>query len=122
MGYDIRPVAHDCDYIKGSLSEWVETEAKRASAVLCVCDPAFQLEWDQQHGADSNFPLVHSLKQLIYAHVNRGELSKYAIVLLRKKDRNCIPTDYLHNTRTFYVDEVKNIAHFVHQVPTYAFD
>lgn len=123
MKCGIRPVAHDCDYTKGSLSQWLETEVKRASAVLCVCDPAFRQEWEQQQPADTNFPLVYSLKLLIYANVNRGEeLSKYAIVLLRKGDKNCIPTYYLNNTRTFYVNEVKNIAHFVQQVPAYAYE
>ena len=121
--YDIRTVAHDCDYTKGSLSQWLETEVKRASAVLCVCDPAFLQEWEQQQPTDTNFPLVYSLKLLVYANVNRGEeLSKYAIVLLRKEDRDCIPTYYLNNTRTFYVNEIENIAHFVQQVPAYSYE
>ena len=90
---------------------------QNASAVLCVCNAEFKQEWDKKN---SDSPLVSSLKQLIYANVNREEgLSKYATVLLRKSDRECIPTPYLLNTRNFYVDEPDDIARFVHQVPAY---
>ena len=115
--YSISTVSHDCYCIKGSLSQWLEREVQKTSAVLCICNAEFKQEWDE---SISDFPLVSSLKQLIYANVNKEEgLSKYATVLLRKSDRECIPTPYLLNTRNFYVNEPDDIARFVHQVPAY---
>ena len=118
QSYDICSTSHDW-HLKGNIPMWIEQEVKRSTAVLCVCNRQFQQEWEQQVSADCT--VAYTLQQLIYALLSQCEdlSSKFAVVLLRQSDRHFIPTQYLQSVKRFYVNEVKEIAHFVKRVPPY---
>ena len=117
--HEIEPLSHDCTYIRGSPSAWLESEVKKATTVLCVCNKEFQDEWEGR--SCPSLPLVKSLQHLILATIQRAEsLSKYAVVLLNPSHRQYIPTKYLQSeSRSFTVKEIEAIVHYVFKIPYY---
>ena len=103
--------------LRKNASAWLEDNFMRASMILCVCNIQFKREWDQQN-APPFCPLIFSLRQLVYAMLNRNTSpsSKFAVVLLRQSDYQHIP-EYLNSTKHFLVNEVKEIGRFVYGVP-----
>ena len=116
---EIEPLSPDFTCIQGSSSAWLESEVKRATTVLCVCNKEFQDEWEGQ--SCSSLPLVKSLQHLIQATIQRAEsLSKYAVVLLNSSHRQYIPTKYLQSeSQSFTVEEIEAIVHYVLKMPYY---
>ena len=117
--YDIDVTSHDVWSPRGSLSEWVAQQFQRATAVLVVCNQHLFQEWQ---GSGSTHTLVAALKQLLHASVGTSEFSKIAVVLLKAKDKEFIPTLYLRGTKQFtvHVDMVEDIARFIKEIPVYA--
>ena len=101
--------------LRQNVSAWLENISKKASVILCVCDAQFKKEWSQQ---SLSSPLIFSLGQLVYAMLSKNiPLSrKFAVVLLRQSDQQHIPV-YLSSTKQFLVDQVEEIARFVHEIP-----
>ena len=101
--------------LRQNVSAWLEDNFKKASVTLCVCDAQFKKEWSQY---SSGSPLIFSLRQLVYAMLSKSiPLSrKLAVVQLRESDEQHIP-EYLSSTKLFLVDQVKEIALFVHEIP-----
>ena len=116
---EIDPLSPDFTCIQGSSSAWLESEIKRATTVLCVCNKEFQDEWEGR--SCPSLPLVKSLQHLIQATIQRAEsLSKYAVVLLNPSHRQYIPTMYLQSeSRSFTVEEIEAIVHYVFKMPYY---
>lgn len=119
--FGIETISHEFACIKESVPLWLETEIKKATAVLCVCNKEFQEEWE---GTNSNFMsslrLVEPLKHCISATVQGGDFSKkFAVVLLEPCDKQYIPTIYLHDCRQFMVTEADALARFVCNIPCY---
>ena len=119
--YGIEPLSHDCTCIQGCPSAWLESEVKKATTVLCVCNKEFQDEWEGQ--SCPSLPLVKSLQHLIQATIQTApaeSLSKYAVVLLKPSHRQYIPTKYLQSeSRSFTMAEMEAIAHYVFKMPYY---
>ena len=117
--YKITVSSHDLTCIHGSPSVWLERETKKATVVLCVCNKAFQEEWEGQ--SQASLPLVQSLKHLIHGTVQSSEnLSKYAVVLLDRSHRKYIPTRYLQSdSRQFILTDTKAIARYVLNIPSF---
>ena len=117
---EIEPLSPDFTCIQGSSSAWLESEVKKATTVLCVCNKEFQDEWEGQSRPSLQFNLVKSLKHLILATVQSQDenLFKYAVVLLNPSHRQYIPTKYLQSeSRSFTMEETKDIAHYVLKTP-----
>ena len=111
--------------LRQNVSAWLENISKKASVILCVCDAQFKKEWSQQSFTErptapewTGVSLVFSLGQLAYATLSKSiPLStKFAVVLLRQSDHRHIP-EYLSSTKRFLVDQVEEIAQFVHEIP-----
>ena len=119
--YGIETHSHDLTCIKESPSQWLEREIAKATIVLCVCDKEFKGDWECSQNNTNSLPLVQSLKHLIYATVNQGgDLSKYAVVLLKPTDKDYIPTRYLQgDPRQFMVTDVDAIGRFVCNIPSH---
>ena len=119
--WGIKILSHGLVPIQGSTSAWLEREAKKANAVLCVCNKEFRDEWEGQ--SEASLPLVQSLRHLIYGTVQtHGEsLSKYAVVLLEPSHRQYIPTKYLQSdSRQFTLTDTTAIAQYMLNIPPYA--
>ena len=111
--------------LRQNVSAWLENISKKASVILCVCDAQFKKEWSQQSFTErptasewTGVSLIFSLGQLAYAMLSKSiPLSrKFAVVLLRQSDQQHIPV-YLSSTKQFLVDQVEEIAQFVHEIP-----
>ena len=87
---------------------WVEHEVKAADTVLCVCNAEFAEEWVWQ---DSITPIT-CFRSLLLTHYR-----KTAMVLLKDSHRPLIPTDYLRGVRCFFVNQSREMAHFITGVP-----
>ena len=121
QSYGIKARSHDFECIKESPSQWLEREISRATVVLCVCNEEFKNDWEGTVSGAHSLPLVQSLKPLIHATVQQNEpLSKYAIVLLNPRDKDCVPTKYLQgDPRQFLMNDIEEIARFVHGIPSH---
>ena len=121
QSYGIETRSHDLTCIKESPSQWLEREIAKATVVLCVCNKEFKGDWECSQNNTNSLPLVQSLKHLIYATINQGgDLSKYAVVLLKPTDKDYIPTRYLQgDPRQFVVTDVKAIGRFVCDIPSH---
>ena len=111
--------------LRQNVSAWLENISEKASVILCVCDAQFKKEWCSGSFTErptapewTGVSLIFSLGQLAYATLSKSiPLSrKFAVVLLRQSDQQHIP-EYLSGTKQFLVDEVEEIARFVHEIP-----
>ena len=111
--------------LRQNVSAWLENISEKASVILCVCDAQFKKEWCSGSFTErptapewTGVSLVFSLGQLAYATLSKNiPLSrKFAVVLLRQSDQQHIP-EYLSSTKLFLVDQVEEIARFVHEIP-----
>ena len=111
--------------LRQNVSAWLENISEKASVILCVCDAQFKKEWCSGSFTErptapewTGVSLVFSLGQLAYATLSKNiPLSrKFAVVLLRQSDQQHIP-EYLSGTKLFLVDQVEEIARFVHEIP-----
>jgi hypothetical protein len=116
--YGIETLSHDFTCIQGGPPAWLESEAKKATSVLCVCNKEFQDEWEGQ--SHPSLPLVKSLRHLIQGTLQTADesLSKYAVVLLNPSHRQYIPTKYLQSeSRQFIMADMEAIAQHVLNTP-----
>ena len=127
LGKHCQTECYDSSYssLRKNVSAWLEDISKKASVILCVCDAQFKKEWSQQSFTErptasewTGVSLIFSLGQLAYAMLSKTiPLSrKFAVVLLRQSDQQHIPV-YLSGTKQFLVDQVEEIAQFVHEIP-----
>ena len=122
QSYGIETMSHDFTCIQGGPSAWLESEAKKATVVLCVCNKEFKDDWEEEEESRQvSLPLVRSLKHLIHGTVQSGKsLSKYAVVLLDPSHKRYIPTMYLQSdSRQFILTDTKAIAEYVLKSPSY---
>ena len=107
---------HEIMTQRGISPYMVESKIKLSSAVLCVCNKAFYDEWN------GNIPppqasTVAYIKSLLAADLQCGkDISKYAVVLLKKRDVQYIPTHYLSSCKQFNVTDQEGIVHFILKV------
>ncbi len=114
--YGIWSTCHD--YFDGPDSMVYQTAdyLKQASAVLCVCNPAFTDDWNSEHPP----PVINTLKQIVAANISSGgNLSNYATVFMYARDKEyCIPHEFFKNTRQFLITDVEGIVRFVRNIPS----
>ena len=122
QSYGIKTLSHDFTCIQGGPSAWLESEAKKATIVLCVCNKEFKDDWAwEEDQAQISLPLVRSFKHLIHGTVQSGKsLSKYAVVLLELSHKEYIPTMYLQSdSRQFILTDAEAIAKYALNIPSY---
>ena len=122
QSYGIETLSHDFTCIQGGPSAWLESEAKKATIVLCVCNKEFKDDWVwEEDQAQISLPLVRSFKHLIHGTVQSGKsLSKYAVVLLEPSHKEYIPTMYLQSdSRQFILTDAEAIAKYALNIPSY---
>ena len=121
--YDkIETLSHDFTCIQGGPSAWLESEAKKATIVLCVCNKEFKDDWEEEEESQQvSLPLVRSLRHLIHGTIQSGRsLSKFAVVLLDRSHKDYIPTMYLQSdSRQFILTDTEAIAKHVLNMPSY---
>ena len=111
--HGIHASSHDFLVQRGVLAYTLEEEICHSSAVLCVCNKAFYDEWN------GNIPppqasTVAYIKSLLAADLQCGkDISKYAVVLLKKRDVQYIPTHYLSSCKQFNIMDTDSIVRFV---------
>ena len=123
QSYGIETLSHDFTCIQGGPSAWLESEAKKATIVLCVCNKEFKDDWAQEEDqAQISLPLVRSFKHLIHGTVQSSKsLSKYyAVVLLEPSHKEYTPTMYLQSdSRQFILIDAEAIAKYALNIPSY---
>ena len=111
----IGTMSHDLTCIQGGPSAWLESEVKKATVVLCVCNKEFKDDWEEEEEESQqvSLPLVRSLKHLIHGTIQSSQsLSKYAVVLLDPSHKHYIPTMYLQSaSRQFILTGTEAEAH-----------
>ncbi len=115
--------------VRTSVAEWVEGAIKRSDKVLLVVNKEFVKEWDSlkaylPHGES----LVYVARQVVDSFVMRDkqQLSKFALVFLRKEDQRTLLKDslYLQTVKSFLVVPqavagLEGLVRFILDVPTY---
>jgi len=115
--------------VRTSVAEWVEGAIKRSDKVLLVVNKEFVKEWDSlkaylPHGES----LVYVARQVVDSFVMRDkqQLSKFALVFLRKEDQRSLLKDslYLQTVKSFLVVPqgvagLEGLVRFILDVPTY---
>ena len=123
--YNIRTVSEDTCTPRECPAAWLETRMREASAVFCVCNEAFDRDWENRSDG-LIFGLVPVFKQLCHGLVtpscgkNRLLRDKIAIVLPRESDLKYVPT-YLNSRPKFRLleQDLENMARFVTGMPQY---
>lgn len=122
--YNIRTVSQDTSPPRESPASWLEAQMRDVSAVFCVCNEAFDYEWENQNDGLSS--LVPVFKQLCHGLVtpsygkNRALRDKIAIVLSRDSDLRYVPT-YLNARPKFLLvtQDLIRMARFAAGLPEY---
>ena len=98
--HGVKVERYDTRVVREAPASWLVRMVEKCDIVLCVCNEQFQQDW---MGNTRSPSIVYCLQQLINAAVNSKEeyASKYAVVLMRVKHRNLIPSPFLKNCREF---------------------
>ena len=99
---------------RGFFPYMLEHEIHLSSLVLCVCNKAFYDEWTGSIPPPQASSVTY-IKSLLAADLQLGvDISlRYAVVLLKKRDVQFIPTDYMNRCTQFNVTDIESIAHFI---------
>ena len=100
-------------------AKWMEEHLEKAVVVVCVCNQAFHLEWEQSRPALPS--TVAPLRQLLYAKIHNNEsLSKFVVLLLKQSHKRFIPK-YLQALPCFLVDSsgLDELGRVVKGLPPY---
>ena len=121
--YNIRTVSEDTCTIRECPASWLERQMRAVSAVFCICNKAFDEEWENK--ADELSSLVPVFKQLCHGLVtpscgrNQPLRDKIAIVLPHNSDLQYVPT-YINSRPKFLLsDDLEKMARFVTGMPEY---
>ena len=128
--YGVHCLYFDKPSVRTSVAEWVEGGIKRSDKVLLVVNKEFVMEWDSPkaylpHGES----LVYVARQVVHSFVMRDkqQLSKFALVFLRKEDQHALLKDslYLQSLKSYLVQpqalgELEGLVRFILDVPTYS--
>lgn len=120
--YNIRTISEDTSMFRECPASWLETQMRAASAVFCVCNEAFDREWENQ--SDGLSVLVPVFKRLCHGLVtpssgkNQSLHDKIAIVLPRVEDLHYVPA-YINCRPKFRLlqEDLSKMARFVHGIP-----
>ena len=120
--YNIRTVSEDTSMFRECPASWLETQMRAASAVFCVCNEAFDREWENK--SDGLSVLVPVFKKLCHGLVTpscgKNQLlhDKIAIVLPRVEDLHYVPA-YINCRPKFRLlkEDLCKMARFVHGIP-----
>lgn len=120
--YNIRTVSEDTSMFRECPASWLETQMRAASAVFCVCNEAFDREWENK--SDGLSVLVPVFKKLCHGLVtpssgkNQSLHDKIAIVLPRVEDLHYVPA-YINCRPKFRLlqEDLSKMARFVHGIP-----
>lgn len=104
------------DHTEKTFVQWVEEQARLARLILIVCNKSFYADWTSSRRS----PLVNSLETIVTSAVSRGNISKYAVVILEKGGEKYIPENlYLKSMDKFYMGknvgnkDLDKILHFM---------
>ena len=122
--YNIRTVSEDTCSSRECPASWLEAQMREVSAVFCVCNEAFDREWENK--TDGLSGLVPVFKQLCHGLVTpscgRNQLlrDKIAIVLPHESDLQFVPT-YINSRPKFRlsVQDLEKMVRFVTGTPEY---
>ena len=124
--YNIRTVSEDTCCSRKCPASWLEVQMREASAVFCVCNEAFDSEWENKTDRSLS-SLVPVFKQLCHGLITpscgRNQLmrDKIAIVLLCEGDLRYVPT-YINSRPKFHPlmqGGLESCARFVIGMPKY---
>ena len=127
--YGVHCLYFDKPSVRTSVAEWVEGGIKRSDKVLLVVNKEFVMEWDSlkaylPHGES----LVYVAKQVVHSFVMRDkqQLSKFALVFLRKEDQRDLLKDslYLQSLKSYLIlphalGELESLVKFILDIKTY---
>ena len=122
--YNIRTVSEDTSTPRECPASWLEVQMREVSAVFCICNQAFDHEWENR--SDGLSGLVPVFKQLCHGLVTpscgRNQLlrDKIAIVLPCDADLQYVPT-YLNSRPKFLLQtqDLVKMARFAAGLPEY---
>ena len=122
--YNIQTVSEDTCTPRQCPASWLETQMREVSAVFCVCNEAFDADWENR--TDGLSGLVPVFKQLCHGLVtpscgkNQFLRDKIAIVLPLESDLQYVPT-YLNSRPKFRLleQDLAKMARFVTDIPQY---
>lgn len=122
--YNIRTISEDTCVLRKCPASWLEMQMREVSAVFCVCNQAFDHEWENK--TDGVSGLVPVFKQLCHGLVapssGRNQLlrDKIAIVLPQNSDLQYVPT-YINSRPKFRLldEDLERMARFVIGLPEY---
>ena len=122
--YYIRTISEDTCSFRECPASWLEMQIKEVAAVFCVCNFAFDQEWENE--ADGILGMVPVFKQLCHGLVtpscgkNQLLWDKIAIVLPEPSDLQYVPM-YLNSRPKFRLlsKDLEMMARFATGMPTY---
>lgn len=122
--YNIRTVSEDTCSSRECPASWLEAQMREVTAVFCVCNEAFDRDWENR--TDGLSGLVPVFKQLCHGLVTpscgRNQLlrDKIAIVLPRESDLQFVPT-YINSRPKFRLlaQDLEKMVRFVTGTPEY---
>ena len=99
---------------------WLEQNYGQASAIFCVCNEAFVMEWNNANSFAGG-SIVSAVKMIVQGQIEHQTVpEKFAALFINEEDRNLTPP-YLRNVRSFELcpENIEPIARFALSVNEY---
>ena len=101
---------------------WLEQNYGQAAAILCVCNKAFAMEWNNS-SSFAGGSIVSAAKMIVQGQIEHQTVpEKFAALFINEEDRELTPP-YLKNVRSFKLclENIEAISRFALSVNEYRF-
>lgn len=128
--YDTELVYSAKSEVRGDIPQWVEKHVSSSDKVLIVCNEEFSREWKLPGSTHTEGAIVNALKAIITGHINSGTMdkicSKTALVFLKEKHKELVPSGVLHGFKQYVLceedsDKHNELLRFISDTPLFNF-
>jgi hypothetical protein len=128
--YDTELVYSAKSEVRGDIPQWVEKHVSNSDKILIVCNEQFSREWQSPGSTHTEGAIVNALKAIITGHINSGTMdkicSKTALVFLKEKHKELVPSGVLHGFKQYLLceedsDKQNDLLRFVSGTPLFNF-
>lgn len=128
--YDTKLVYSAKSEVRGDIPQWVEKHVCNSDKVLIVCNEQFSREWQSPGLTHTEGAIINALKAIITGHINSGTMDKIccktALVFLKEKHKELIPSGILHSFKQYMLyeensDRQNELLRFITDTPLFNF-